>query len=56
MSPTDLIKHSRIVLENKNLDAEKSVLITVAFPQGTCSVTAYKVTSSGKNPPLLTLL
>lgn len=48
MSPQDLIKHARMTLENKNLDAEKSVVITVAFPPGTCSVTAYKATPAGK--------
>lgn len=47
LSPHDLMIHSKLIGANPNLDAEKSVVITVAFPPGTCSVTAYHMTRAG---------
>lgn len=48
MSPDDLLTHTRLVHNNTGrLLPETAVLVTVAFPPGSCSITAYKVTSSG---------
>jgi pre-mRNA-processing factor 8 len=47
MSPHDLMIHARLIGANPQLDAEKAVVITVAFPPGTCSVTAYRITPPG---------
>lgn len=47
LSPHDLMIHSKLLSNNPNLNAESSVVITVAFPPGTCSVTAYKATPAG---------
>jgi pre-mRNA-processing factor 8 len=39
--------HARLIGANPHLDAEKAVVVTVAFPPGSCSVTAYRITPSG---------
>ena len=48
LSPQDIITHSKIMINNKNLNVENSIIITVAFPPGSCAITAYKVTPAGK--------
>jgi len=47
LSPQDVITHSRIMADNRNWDGEKTVVITVSFTPGSCSLTCYKLTPSG---------
>ena len=35
------------MLNNQNWNADKSIIITVSFTPGSCSLTAYKVTPAG---------
>lgn len=45
--PQDLVMHSKIMEENKTWDEDKTIVITCSFTPGSCSLTAYKVTSAG---------
>jgi pre-mRNA-processing factor 8 len=47
LPPNDVILHSRIVSDNKSWDIEKTIIITCSFTPGSCSLTAYKLTSVG---------
>lgn len=47
LSPQDLMIHAKLISNNPSLDAEKAVVVTVAFPPGACSVTAYRCTPAG---------
>jgi pre-mRNA-processing factor 8 len=47
LSPQDVITHARIMADNKSWDGEKTVVITVSFTPGSCSLTAYKLTPGG---------
>ena len=39
--------HSRLLLDNTTWDAEATVVITVSFTTGSCSLSVYKLTPSG---------
>ena len=47
LPPQDVIMHSRIMSDNVNWDGEKAIIITCSFTPGSCSLTAYKLTSQG---------
>jgi pre-mRNA-processing factor 8 len=47
LMPQDLIAHSKILIDNKQWDGEKTVVITCSFTPGSCSLTAYKLTPTG---------
>ncbi|CAI2172060.1 12623_t:CDS:10 [Funneliformis geosporum] len=47
LSPTILSLHARIVADNRNWDADKTISMTVSFTPGSCSLTAYKLTPAG---------
>jgi pre-mRNA-processing factor 8 len=39
--------HSRIMADNSTWDGDRTVVITCSFTPGSCSLTAYKLTSAG---------
>ena len=39
--------HSRLIANNPGFTGDKTVIVTVSFPPGTCSVTAYRTTPAG---------
>ena len=47
LSPYDVTKHGHIMAENPSWDGDKTVVITCSFTPGSCSLTAYKLTSAG---------
>ena len=47
LSAVDTTLHARILAENKEWDSEKCVVVTCAFTPGSCSLTAYKLTTVG---------
>eukprot|EP00456_Euglypha_rotunda_P082222 TRINITY_DN8074_c0_g1_i9.p1 TRINITY_DN8074_c0_g1~~TRINITY_DN8074_c0_g1_i9.p1 ORF type:complete len:701 (-),score=106.24 TRINITY_DN8074_c0_g1_i9:172-2109(-) len=47
LSPQDVVTHAKIMAENKNWDQEKTLTITCSFTPGSCSLTAYKLTTGG---------
>src|SRR3954470_21315341 len=47
LSPHDVITHAGVLSDNRTWDAEKTVVITVSFTPGSCSLSAYKLTPSG---------
>lgn len=47
LSPVDVVTTSKIMAENKSWDGEKTVVITVSFTPGSCSLAAFKLTPSG---------
>jgi pre-mRNA-processing factor 8 len=47
LSPQDVTIHSRILSDNKNWSIDETVVMTVAFTPGSCSLTAYKLTAAG---------
>jgi len=47
LSPQDIATHAKTAAENKSWDIEKTVTITCSFTPGSCSLTAYQLTSSG---------
>ena len=47
LEPKDVITHARIMADNKSWDGEKTVIITVSFTPGSCSLNAYKLTPAG---------
>eukprot|EP01114_Cavostelium_apophysatum_P001130 TRINITY_DN1096_c0_g1_i1.p1 TRINITY_DN1096_c0_g1~~TRINITY_DN1096_c0_g1_i1.p1 ORF type:complete len:1833 (-),score=630.10 TRINITY_DN1096_c0_g1_i1:84-5582(-) len=47
LMPNDVIAHARILQDNKTWDGEKAIVITCSFTQGSCSLTAYKLTPAG---------
>ena len=47
LPPQDVIAHARIMNDNVSWDGEKAVIITCSFTPGSCSLTAYKLTSHG---------
>ena len=47
LSPQDVIAHSKVMMENKSWDGEKTVIVTCSFTPGSCSLTAYKLTPQG---------
>ena len=47
LSPQDVTVHAGILDRNKSWDVDKCVLITCSFTPGSCSLTAYKLTTTG---------
>jgi pre-mRNA-processing factor 8 len=47
LSPSDVIQHAKIMSDHKSWDGEKTVVVTVSFTPGSCSLTAYKLTPVG---------
>ena len=47
LAPQDVCKHAAILEGNKAWDMDKAILITCSFTPGSCSLTAYKLTSTG---------
>ena len=43
----DTITQSKLLMDNSNWSADKTIVLTVAFTPGSCSLTAYKLTPSG---------
>jgi pre-mRNA-processing factor 8 len=48
LSPIDVTMHSRIMADNpESWDGDRTIILTVSFTPGSCSLTAYKLTESG---------
>jgi len=47
LAPQDVTTHAAILEGNKSWDMDKAILITCSFTPGSCSLTAYKLTSTG---------
>jgi len=47
LSPQDVTQHAGILEANKAWDIEKAILITCSFTPGSCSLTAYRLTTTG---------
>lgn len=47
LSPQDVTQHAKMLSNNSDWDAEKSVIITSSFTPGSVSLTAYKLTPGG---------
>ncbi|EKX45108.1 hypothetical protein GUITHDRAFT_87243 [Guillardia theta CCMP2712] len=47
LAPQDVTQHACILENNKVWDIEKAILITCSFTPGSCSLTAYKLTTTG---------
>lgn len=47
LSAYDVITHSNIMVDHLRGDQDKTILITLSFTPGSCSLAAYRVTSSG---------
>ncbi len=47
LPPQDVITHSRIMSDNKSWDGEKTIIMTCSFTPGSCSMSAFKLTTPG---------
>jgi len=47
LSPVDVATHAQLIKQHKSWSTSESVTLTVAFTQGSCSLTAYRLTNSG---------
>jgi len=47
LSPQDVVTHSKIMADNKSWDIDRTITITCSFTPGSCSLTAYKLTTAG---------
>jgi len=47
LSPNDVTMQAKFLQQNPNWDAERSIVITVSFTPGSCSLTAYRLTQAG---------
>ncbi len=47
LPPQDVLMHARIMSDNKLWDGEKTIIMTCSFTPGSCSIAAYRLTSSG---------
>jgi len=47
LSPQDVVTHAKIMADNKSWDPEVAITITCSFTPGSCSLTAYMLTTSG---------
>ncbi len=47
LAPTDVTMFAKILADNETWTIAKSVVVTVSFTPGSCSLTAYKLTPSG---------
>lgn len=49
LSAQDITMHSRMLADNASWDANICIIITSSYTPGSCSLTAYKLTSQGYN-------
>lgn len=47
LSPQDVVTHSKIVTEQLRSDQDKTIVITLSFTPASCSLAAYRITSTG---------
>ena len=47
LSPGDVTQHSKLLMSNSSWSGETSIIITVSFTPGSCSLTAYKINQQG---------
>jgi pre-mRNA-processing factor 8 len=48
LSSLDVTMHANVIAENNGAwDGEKAIVVTCAFTPGSCSLTAWKLTTSG---------
>lgn len=48
LSPQDVVTHANIMVENqRGGDQDKTIVITLSFTPGSCSLAAYRITTSG---------
>eukprot|EP01119_Soliformovum_irregulare_P013939 TRINITY_DN3762_c0_g1_i1.p1 TRINITY_DN3762_c0_g1~~TRINITY_DN3762_c0_g1_i1.p1 ORF type:complete len:2371 (+),score=727.16 TRINITY_DN3762_c0_g1_i1:597-7115(+) len=45
--PQDVVTHTNILLEHKNWDAEKAIIVTCSFIAGSCALNAFRMTPAG---------
>ena len=43
----DVLTHSNIMVEHKKWEGEKTIVMTVSFTPGSCSLASYKLTPAG---------
>lgn len=47
LNPQDVTQQARMLDNNRNWDPEKAIIITCSFTPGSCSLAAYRLTTSG---------
>lgn len=47
VSPFDVALHAKMLSENSSWNIDKSIVITVSFTPGSCSLASYKLTNAG---------
>ena len=47
LSPHDVVTHANIMVDQQRGEQDKTIVITLSFTPGSCSLAAYKITSSG---------
>eukprot|EP00190_Bangiopsis_sp_CCMP1999_P005756 CAMPEP_0198726864 /NCGR_PEP_ID=MMETSP1475-20131203/3782_1 /TAXON_ID= ORGANISM="Unidentified sp., Strain CCMP1999" /NCGR_SAMPLE_ID=MMETSP1475 /ASSEMBLY_ACC=CAM_ASM_001111 /LENGTH=1179 /DNA_ID=CAMNT_0044488837 /DNA_START=100 /DNA_END=3639 /DNA_ORIENTATION=- len=47
LAPVDVVTTAKIMSENKTWDGEKTIVLTVSFTPGSCSLAAFKLTPGG---------
>jgi pre-mRNA-processing factor 8 len=47
LSSTDVTQHAKILMENDSWDVDTTVIMTCSFTQGSCTLTAYRLTPIG---------
>ena len=47
LSPFDCAVHARIISENRLWSVDSAIVVTCAFPPGSCSLSGYRLTASG---------
>ena len=47
LAPQDTITHTKLLMNNEHWDADTSLVITLSFTPGSCSLTGYKITPQG---------
>lgn len=47
LSPHDVVTHANIMVDNQRGEQDKTIVITLSFTPGSCSLAAYRITSTG---------
>jgi pre-mRNA-processing factor 8 len=47
LSPHDVVTHSNIMVDHLHGEQDKTIIITLSFTPGSCSLAAYRITASG---------
>lgn len=47
LSPHDVVTHANIMVDHLRGEQDKTIVITLSFTPGSCSLAAYRITSSG---------